>query len=89
MRVPARALPEHVAASPLAQAFGGFGVLTLLRLVLATQAHAGALGTCTGPSMSATRRWRNAALVVLTFYTGSRLAIWWGLDLFRGRSFEP
>ena len=85
----ARALPEHVAAGPLAQAFAGFGVLTLLRLVLATCAHVEALRACSGPPTSLSGRWRDAALVVLTFYTSSRLAIWWGLDLFRGRSFEP
>ena len=85
----ARALPEHVAAGPLAQAFAGFGVLTLVRLVLATLAHTDALRACGRHSMSASRRWRDAALLVLTFYAGSRLAIWWGLDLFRGRSFEP
>jgi hypothetical protein len=85
----ARALPEHVAAGPLAQAFAGFGVLTLVRLVLATHAHADALRASAPHSTCASRRWRDAALLVLTFYAASRLAIWWGLDLFRGRSFEP
>jgi hypothetical protein len=85
----ARALPDHVAAGPLAQAFAGFGVLTLVRLVLATHAHADALRTGAPRSTTASRHWRDAALLVLTFYAASRLAIWWGLDLFRGRSFEP
>jgi hypothetical protein len=85
----ARALPEHVAMSPLAQAFAGFGVLALVRLALATWAHVEALRACGRHSTSASPRWRDAALMVLTFYTASRLAIWWGLDLFRGRSFEP
>ena len=85
----ARAQPEHVAAGPLAQAFAGFGVLTLARLVLATHAHADALRASVSHSTSASRHWRDAALLVLTFYAASRLAIWWALDLFRGRSFEP
>lgn len=85
----ARALPEHAAASPIAQAFAGLGALTLLRLVLATHAHAAALREHAGHSVTSARRWRDAALLVAAFYASSRLAIWWGLDLLRGRSFEP
>lgn len=84
-----RALPEVAAAGPFAQAFAGLGALTLLRLVLATHAHASALSERAWPSPPAAPRWRAAALLVLGFYWSSRLAIWWGLDLFRGRSFEP
>jgi hypothetical protein len=60
------------------QAFAAFGLLTVVRLVLATHAHATAAGTT----------WRRAALVVLGFYLASRCALWWTLDLMRGHSFE-
>jgi hypothetical protein len=70
----------------LAQAFAGLGLLTLLRLALATHVHVDALrASAAGASP---RRWQHAALLVLAFYSASRLAIWWGLDLIRGRSFE-
>ncbi len=84
-----RAMPEYVAASPFVQAFAGLGALTLTRLVLATHAHTAALRVCAARAAAPARHGRDAALLVLAFYAVSRLAIWWGLDLVRGRSFEP
>ena len=83
----ARAATEPVAGGALAQAFAGLGLLTLARLALATHAHAAALRRGAGPAPAHPER--KAALLVLAFYAASRLAIWWGVDLVRGRSFEP
>ena len=80
---------EHPSESALARAFASLGLLTLLRLLLAISAHAHELRASPGLAISTRRRWQDAALLVLTFYGASRLALWWGLDLLQGRSFEP
>ena len=74
----ARAAAGRANAGAFVLAFAGFGLLTLVRLALATHAHATA----------ARVPWRRAALVVLGFYLASRCAMWWTLDLMRGHSFE-
>ena len=85
----ARGALEPASESVLSRAFAGFGILALLRLLLSTCAHADSLRACPGPLLSNRRPWQDAALLVIAFYAASRLAIWWGLDLLRGRSFEP
>ena len=85
----ARGALEPASESALSRAFAGFGILALLRLLLGTCAHADSLRACPGPLLSNRRRWQDAAILVIAFYAASRLAIWWGLDLLRGRSFEP
>lgn len=80
---------EQGSGSALARAFASLGLLTLVRLLLATCAHAHELRASPRPGISARRRWQDAALMVLAFYGASRLALWWGLDLLQGRSFEP
>ena len=87
--VGARGALEPTSESSLSRAFAGFGLLAILRLLLTTCAHADALKACAGPQLSHRRRWQDAVLLVLAFYGASRLALWWGLDLLRGRSFEP
>lgn len=74
----ARADPNAMPQGALAQAFAAFGLLTLVRLMLATSTHA----------RTARVDPRRAALVVLGFYLASRCAMWWTLDLMRGHSFE-
>lgn len=74
----ARADPSAATPGVLAQTVAAFGVLTLVRLVLAVHAHATAARTSG----------RRAAFVVLGFYLASRCAMWWTLDLMRGQSFE-
>ena len=73
-----RADPNPMPQGALAQAFAAFGLLTIVRLALATHTHA----------RTARVDARRAALVVLGFYLASRCAMWWTLDLMRGHSFE-
>jgi hypothetical protein len=73
-----RAVPELTPPGAAARAFTGFGALAVLRLALATQAHAAA----------ARVPWWKAAALVLAFYLASRLVVWWSLDLLQGRSYE-
>lgn len=74
----ARANPHAMPQDALAQSFATFGLLTVVRLALATHVHATAARVDR----------RRAALVVLGFYLASRCAMWWTLDLMRGHSFE-
>jgi hypothetical protein len=73
-----RAAPETAAGGEFLQPFAAFGVLALVRLALASHAHA----------QAARVPWARAGLVVLGFYLASRCAMWWTLDLMRGHSFE-
>lgn len=76
--VGARALwQEGVITDGLARAFGGVGALAILRLALTAQVEARGTGGRFAPALA----------IVLAGWFGTRLALWWTLDLLRGRSF--
>jgi hypothetical protein len=71
---PRAAWPGGIAASALARAFGGAGALAFARIALTARAQAGAAGA----------RFAAALALVLAGWLGSRLVLWWTLDLVRG-----
>lgn len=64
------------AAGALVTAFGSAGVLALARCVLIAGLQAGLLR----------RRWREVFVIVCAAWLASHVALWWGIELFRGRS---
>ena len=73
-----RAQPDTVAMGA-ARAFAAFGALTVVRLLASAGVQADA----------AHKPYRRGLAVVLALYLATRLAMWWTLALFQGRSFEP
>lgn len=72
------AWPGGIASSGLARALGGVGVLAFLRVALTVHVQSRATGA----------RYAQASALTLAGWLGSRLALWWTIDLLRGRSFE-